>query len=54
MKDPNDTETLEEDKLDIKDDEIFEEEKPFDPYDEYGVSRSDFAWYGNNPGTIIK
>lgn len=49
MKDPNDYETL-----DIKDDEVFEEEEAFDPYDEYGVSRDDFAWYGDNPGTIIK
>lgn len=50
MKYPDDKETL-----DIKDDETFEDESPFDPYDEYGVSRSDFAWYPHeHPGTIIK
>lgn len=35
-------------------DEVFEEEKPYNPYDEHGVSQSDFTWYGDDPGTIIK
>lgn len=43
MIDTNDSKT---DELCFEYEEIFEEDVAFDPYEEYGVSPKDFAWYG--------